>query len=49
MKDVKEYLLEQGVYEHEIDEFLGMFNETATEEDMQIETIFCSAYSAEKY
>lgn len=49
MKDVREYLLEQGVYEHEIDEILGMFNETATEEDMQIETIFDSAYELGKY
>ena len=49
MKNLKEYLFEQGVWEYEADEILGMFNETATEEDMQIETIFCSAYELGKH
>lgn len=49
MRNLRENLLEQGVWEHEADEILAMFNETATEEDMQIETIFDSAYELGKY
>ena len=48
-ENLLENLLEQGVWEHEADEILTMFNETATKEDMQIETIFDSAYELGKY
>ena len=49
MKNLREYLLEQGLWEHEVDQVLTMFNETATEEDMRINTIFDSAYELGKY
>ena len=49
MKNLREYLLEQGVWENEADQILAMFNETATEEDMRINTIFDSAYELGKY
>jgi hypothetical protein len=41
---MKDYLLEQGVWEREVDEVLSNFNDDATEEDMVIATIFDSAY-----
>ena len=46
MKNAKmrNYLLEQDVWEREVDEVLLSFNENATKEDMVIVTIFDSAY-----
>lgn len=44
MNELKEYLLEQGVWEREVDEVLGNFNNDATEDDMVIVTIFDSAF-----
>ena len=41
---MRDYLLEQGVWEREVDEVLSSFNDDATEEDMVIATIFDSAY-----
>ena len=41
---MRDYLLEQGVWEKEVDEVLSSFNDDATEEDMVIITIFDSAY-----
>jgi hypothetical protein len=41
---MRDYLLEQGVWEREVDEVLSSFNDDATEEDMVIVTIFDSAY-----
>jgi hypothetical protein len=41
---VRDYLLNQGVWEREVDEVLSSFNDDATEEDMVIATIFDSAY-----
>ena len=41
---MREYLLEQGVWEREVDEVLSSFNDDATEEDMVIVEIFDSAY-----
>lgn len=41
---MRDYLLEQGVWEREVDEVLSSFNDDATEEDMVITTIFDSAY-----
>lgn len=41
---MRDYLLEQGVWEREVDEVLSSFNDDVTEEDMVIATIFDSAY-----
>lgn len=41
---MRDYLLEQGVWEREVDEVLSSFNDDATEEDMVIVEIFDSAY-----
>lgn len=41
---LKEYLLEQGVWEREADELLGNFNDNVTEDDLYIVSIFDSAY-----
>lgn len=41
---MRNYLLEQGVWEREVDEVLSSFNESTTEDDMVIVTIFDSAY-----
>lgn len=41
---MRDYLLEQGVWEREVDEVLSSFNEDVTENDMTIVTIFDSAY-----
>lgn len=41
---MRDYLLEQGVWEREVNEVLSSFNDDATEEDMIIVGIFDSAY-----
>jgi hypothetical protein len=41
---MRDYLLEQGVWEREVDEVLASFYDDATEDDMIIVTIFDSAY-----
>lgn len=41
---MRDYLLEQGVWEREIDEVLSSFNDDVTEDDMIIVKIFDSAY-----
>lgn len=41
---MRDYLLEQGVWEREVNEVLSNFNDDATEEDMVIVGIFDSAY-----
>ena len=44
MNELKEYLLEQGVWEREVDEVLGNFNNDTTEDDLVIVAIFDSAF-----
>ena len=41
---MRDYLLEQGVWEREVDEVLASFNDDVTEDDIMIVTIFDSAY-----
>ena len=41
---MRDYLLEQGVWEREIDEVLGNFKSDATEDDLVIVAIFDSVY-----
>ena len=44
MEELREYLLEQGVWEREVDEVLGNFNDNVTEDDLVISAIFDSAF-----
>lgn len=45
MKDeFKEILIEQGVWEREVDEVLGNFSGNISEDNLQISSIFDSAY-----
>lgn len=41
---MRDYLLEQGVWEREVDEVLSSFNDDVTEDDMVIVKIFDSVY-----
>lgn len=41
---LKEFLLEQGVWEHEIDDVFEAFNDQVSEKDLQIVVIFDSLY-----
>lgn len=41
---LKEYLLEQGIWEKEVDELLGNFNQNVTNDDLNIVVIFDSAF-----
>ena len=41
---MRDYLLEQGVWEREIDEVLSNFDANVTEDDIVISTIFDSAW-----
>ena len=41
---MKDYLLEQGIWEREIDEVLSNFGANVTEDDIVISTIFDSAW-----
>lgn len=50
MKDeFKEILIEQGVWESEVDEILDNFSDTISEDDLQISSIFNSAYDLGTY
>lgn len=44
MDELREYLLEQDVWEREVDEVLGNFNNDVTKDDLIIATIFDSAF-----
>lgn len=44
MEELREYLLEQGMWEREVDEVLGNFNNYVTENDLTIAAIFDSAF-----
>ena len=44
MEELREYLLDQDIWEREVDELLGNFNDNATEDDLHIVAIFDSAY-----
>lgn len=46
---MRDYLLEQGVWEREIDEVLGNFESDATEDDLVIVAIFDSVYDLGSY
>lgn len=41
---MKDFLLEQGVWEREVDEVLSNFDDNATEDDLTIVAIFDSAF-----
>lgn len=42
-EELREYLLEQGIWEREVDELLSNFNHDITEDDLNIVVIFDSA------
>lgn len=42
-EELKEYLLEQGIWEREVDELLGNFTQEVSEDDLNIAAIFDSA------
>ena len=42
-EELKEYLLEQGIWEREVDELLGNFSQEVSEDDLNIVAIFDSA------
>ena len=44
MEELREYLLDQDIWEREVDELLGNFNDNVTEDDFHIVAIFDSAY-----
>ena len=44
MEELREYLLEQGVWGREVDELLSEFNDNVIEDDLHIVAIFDSAY-----
>ena len=44
MEELREYLLDQDIWEREVDELLGNFNDNVTEDDLHIVAIFDSAY-----
>lgn len=47
---LREFLIEQGVWERESDELLGSFSDDVTEDELHIVAIFDSAYElAEDY
>lgn len=41
---MRDYLLEQGIWEREIDEVLGNFNDDVTEDDLVVVAIFDSVF-----
>ena len=43
-EELREYLLDQDIWEREVDELLGNFNDNVTEDDLYIVAIFDSAY-----
>lgn len=48
MEKLKKYLLEQYVWEREVDEILSNFKEDVTEDDLNIVEIFDSAFDLGK-
>lgn len=49
MEELREYLLDQDIWEREVDELLGNFNDNVTEDDLHIVAIFDSAYDLASY
>lgn len=46
---MRDYLLEQGVWEQEVDEILSKFGSDVTEDDLTVEAIFESAFELGNY
>lgn len=38
MEELREYLLDQDIWEREVDELLGNFNDNVTEDDLHIDS-----------
>lgn len=49
MEELREILLEQGIWEREIDDVLSHFGDDVTEDDLVISAIFDSAFDLGQY
>ena len=49
MEELREILLDQGIWEREIDDVLSHFDEDVTEDDLVVSAIFDSAFDLGQY